>query len=403
MAATSAAMTIVGCEGLPHRNHLCATGQSWPTIGLASRKALRGLRIVSGDLSFARKRERRVDMKRPNAVCLVVSAIGTLLMVGSSGTQRNGFLSDAVAQETKLVRIVTARSVSGVSLWGIGAFAEKHGVRTEIDSASTNAEMQRSLQSGDVHVGSLGYQSPAIMAEQNVTNVKVIAGTFVGGQNLIVRKGVEIRSWKDLEGRRIGMPPGSYVAILFALAARENGLDAAKIDRVNTTSAGPAELQALKSGDLDGLVLWSPVLDRAVVEGYAYYPSCCDVGSTTMYGAGSQILGASSEFLKDRPAVVRFLKAFAEAQEFYAKNPDKAIDVISQYTGVSKAILTEALKHSSWDYRVNVQTAVNIAKQGPTFGFTKTDLSEKMRSYFDLSFLSEATGKPVEQLSVLGR
>jgi sulfonate transport system substrate-binding protein len=342
-------------------------------------------------------------MKRLGALCPVVSAIGMLLIMTWSATERNGFLADAVAQETKIVRIVTARSVSGVSLWGIGEFAEKHGVRTQIDSASTNAEMQRSLQSGDVHVGSLGYQSPAIMAEQNVANVKVIAGTFVGGQNLIMRKGVEIRSWKDLEGKRIGMPPGSYVAILFALAARENGLDAAKIDRVNTTSAGPAELQALKSGDLDGLVLWSPVLDRAVVEGFAYYPTCCDVGSTTTYGAGSQILGANAEFLKDRAAVVRFLKAFAEAQDFYAKNPDKAVDIISQYTGVGKPVLTEALKHSSWDYRVNVQTAVNIARQGPTFGFTRTDLSEKMPSYFDLSFLSEATGKPVEQLSVLAR
>ncbi len=49
------------------------------------------------------------------------------------------------------------------------------------------------------------------------------------------------------------------------------------------------------------------------------------------------------------------------------------------------------------------QTAVNIAKRGPAFGFTKTDLSDKMPFYFDLTLLSETTGKTVDQLSVVGR
>jgi hypothetical protein len=34
------------------------------------------------------------------------------------------------------------------------------------------------------------------MAEQNVTNVKIIAGEQLGGQNLIMRKGIDVKSWK---------------------------------------------------------------------------------------------------------------------------------------------------------------------------------------------------------------
>jgi len=198
---------------------------------------------------------------------------------------------NVAAEEPTHVRITVARSVSGIPLWGIGPFAEKAGFRVEYIPAGTNADMQRNLQSG-VELGTLGYQSPAVMAEQNVTNVKIIAGEQLGGQNLIMRKGIDIKSWKDLEGKRIGRPPGSYVTILFTLAAQENGVDISKVNLISTTSAGPAELQALKSGDLDGLVLWSPVLDRAVVEGYGYYPSCCDIGKTEKYGAGNQILAA---------------------------------------------------------------------------------------------------------------
>jgi hypothetical protein len=66
-------------------------------------------------------------------------------------------------------------------------------------------------------------------------------------------------------------------------------------------------------------------------------------------------------------------------------------------------VLVEAMKHFAWDYRVDLEAAVNVAKEGPVFGFTKTDTSAKVPSYFDLSFLSEATGKPIDQLNSLGR
>ena len=218
-----------------------------------------------------------------------------------------GVACNVAAEEPKHIRITLARSVSAIPLWGIGPFAEKAGFRVEYIPAGTNADMQRNLQSG-IELGTLGYQSPAIMAEQNVANAKIIAGEQLGGQNLIMRKGIDVKSWKDLEGKRIGRPPGSYVTILFTLAAKENGVDISKVNLISTTSAGPAELQALKSGDLDGLVLWSPVLDRAVVEGYGYYPPCCDIGKTEKYGAGNQILAANTDFLKDRDLAVRFLK-----------------------------------------------------------------------------------------------
>ena len=120
---------------------------------------------------------------------------------------------------------------------------------------------------------------------------------YLGGQNLIMRKGVELRSWKDLEGKKIGRAPGTYAQILFILAAQANNVDVSKINLVNVTAVGTAELQALKNGDLDGLVLFSPTVDRGVVDGYAYYPPCCDISSTAKFGGRNQILGANTEFL----------------------------------------------------------------------------------------------------------
>ena len=312
-----------------------------------------------------------------------------------------GPVAQAQQPEKKLVRIATARAVNFVALWGIAPFADKYGMRVQMVDAVTNADQQRSIQVGGAEVASLGYASPAIMAEQNVGNIKVISGIYLGGQNLIMRKGVELQSWKDLEGKKIGRAPGTFAQVLFIFAAQANNVDMSKVNLVNVTAVGTAELQALKNGDLDGLVLFSPTIDRAVVEGYGYYPPCCDISSTEKFGGVNQILGANTDFLKDRTTVVNFLKAFVEAKDYYSQHRDKALDVISQYTGVGKDVINEALKHATWEYRVDIPTAIAVAKEGPKFGFTKTDMSDKVAVYFDLSYLAEATGKPIDQLSTL--
>jgi ABC-type nitrate/sulfonate/bicarbonate transport system substrate-binding protein len=335
---------------------------------------------------------RRLNIGR-GLICTVAALAALLTYVLSAPTGRSA--------DIKKVRVAMARSVSVLPLWGIGPFAAKQGLEVEMLASANNAEMQRQLQSG-VELASLGYQSPAVMAEQNVDTIKILGGIYTGGQNLIVRKDVKVNSWKDLEGKRIGTPGGSYALILFTLTAEENGVDLSKVKIVSTSAAGAPEHQALKNGSLDGLELCSPIIDRAVVEGYAYYPTCCDIGSSKTYGPGNQILAASKGFLADRPTVVKFLKAFNESQAFYAKNTDKAVATIVQYTGAKPDAIKEAITHGAWNIHASEQTAERIAKQGPRFGFTKTDTSGKVASYFDFSYLAEATGLPASQLSKIG-
>jgi sulfonate transport system substrate-binding protein len=320
------------------------------------------------------------------------------MIVMSAGGQDSAVRAQA---GKKVVRMASARGVIFYPLWGIEPFAEKYGIRTEMIPIMTNADQQRALQTGGADIATQGYVNPAIMAEQNVTNVKIISGLYLGGQNLIMRKGVELKSWKELEGKKIGRAPGTFAQVLFILAAEANKVDVSKINLVNVTAVGTAELQALKNGDLDGLVMFSPTVDRGVVEGYAYYPPCCDISSTAKFGGRNQLLAANSDFLKDRQTAINFLKAYLDAEKYYLQNRDKAIEVAIQYTGVSKDVVDEALKHATLEHRVDVQTAIDIAREGPKFGFTKADVSDKVASYFDLSYLSEATGKPVNQLDSL--
>ena len=68
---------------------------------------------------------------------------------------------------------------------------------------------------------------------------------------------------------------------------------------------------------------------------------------------------------------------------------------------MGKELVEEALKHATLEHRVDVQTAIDIAKEGPKFSFTRTDVSGSVASYFDLSYLSEAAAQPINQLNSL--
>ena len=117
-----------------------------------------------------------------------------------------------------------------------------------------------------------------------------------------------------------------------------------------------------------------------MIDGYAHYPACCDIGSTAKFGSRNQILGANAEFLKDRRFAINFLKALVEAQDFFTRNPDRTVDVIR--------------RHATLDIRADIRLPLM-----PKFGFTKAGMNAAVAAYFDLSYLSKTTAGPVVELS----
>jgi hypothetical protein len=105
--------------------------------------------------------------------------IPATMMLMAPGRQDSAARAQQVSK--KVVRIASARGVIFYPLWGMEPFAEKYGIHTEMIPIMTNADQQRALQTGGADVATQGYVNPAIMAEQNVTNVKIISGLYLGG------------------------------------------------------------------------------------------------------------------------------------------------------------------------------------------------------------------------------
>jgi len=260
----------------------------------------------------------------------------------------------------------------------------------------TYADQQRAAQNNQTELATTGINNPAIIADQGITNLRYIAGQQFGGQNLILRKGVTAETWKELEGKTIGVVPGTYARVLFLVAAQEGGADLEKIKVVNV-SVGATALEALRKGDIDGFVLFAPMTDQVVLEGIGYYPPKLDIGACSLGPANGGML-ASTTFLANKALALNFMKAYvASIQEM--QNEAAFVRVATQLAGIKPEVAQESFRNLYFSEIIDVKAITDAAKLGPRFGYTRSDVTDKATALIDFEPLMAATGKTQAQLS----
>ncbi len=300
------------------------------------------------------------------------------------------------AADHPVVRIAASRGVVSAPIWNVSNHASRYGFSVEMSVLFTYADQQRAAQNNQTELATTGINNPAIIADQGITNLRYVAGQQFGGQNLILRRGVTADTWKALEGKAIGVVPGTYARVLFLVAAQEGGADLEKIRLVNV-SVGATALEALRKGDLDGFVLFAPMTDQVVVEGIGYYPPRLDIGACSLGPANGGIL-ASTDFLAKKALALDFMNAYvASVQEM--QDEAAFVKVAMQLAGINAAVAQESFRNLYFSESIDVNAITAAAKLGPRFGYTKSDVSEKVSGIVDFGPLMFASGKTQAQLT----
>jgi ABC-type nitrate/sulfonate/bicarbonate transport system substrate-binding protein len=316
------------------------------------------------------------------------AALGTACATAVVGVSR--------AAENRVVRIAASRGVVSAPIWNVSNHAARYGFGVQMSVLFTYADQQRAAQTSQTDLATTGINNPAIIADQGITNLRFIAGQQFGGQNLILRKGVTAETWKALEGKTIGVVPGTYARALFLVAAKEGGADLNRIKLVNV-SVGATAIAALRKGDVDGFVLFAPMTDQVVVEGIGYYPPKLDIGACSLGPANGGIL-ANTGFLADKALAVNFMKAYvASIREM--QQEAAFVKVATQLAGIKPAVAQESFRNLYFSEAIDVKAIEGAAKLGPQFGYTKADVSDKMKRLVDFGPLMAATGKTQAQLT----
>jgi ABC-type nitrate/sulfonate/bicarbonate transport system substrate-binding protein len=305
-------------------------------------------------------------------------------------------VSLARAADNPVVRIAASRGVVSAPIWNVSNHASRRGFTVQMSVLFTYADQQRAAQNSQAELATTGINSPAIVADQDITNLRYIAGQQFGGQNLILRKNVVADTWKALEGKTIGVVPGTYARVLFLIAAQEGGADLDKIKLVNV-SVGATALEALRKGDLDGFVLFAPMTDQVVVEGIGYYPPKLDIGACSLGPANGGIL-ANTSFLANKTLALNFMKAYVDS--IHEMQDEAAfVKVATQLAGINAAVAKESFRNLYFSEAIDLKAIVGAAKLGPRFGYTKADVSDKVPGLVDFAPLMAATGKKRDALT----
>jgi ABC-type nitrate/sulfonate/bicarbonate transport system substrate-binding protein len=309
--------------------------------------------------------------------------------------------SSGYAAEPLKVRLAQIYQIHGAQMFDpfFVEKAEKYGISVEVVPMKRYGDVQLALATGGVEFGVLGFFNIGTMADNNIENIKIIAGSSIGGQGLVCRKQInaKITNWKDLETLKVGVAPNGSAHNIFRTLIVQNGADLRKVIQVDFPGMGPEAVQSLRTGDIDCLLSWEPTDARAVVDGIAEYSSLKLEESPT--GNINGAFAVNTDFASKHPeATLNMVRASVEATTQLNGDHDLWIRLASAKTGVSAAVVKMAIEHLTITYDIPEAKTKAFMDLMAKFGATKKNYRDVVPRYIDYSYLEKATGKTVKQL-----
>ncbi|MCL6647639.1 MAG: ABC transporter substrate-binding protein [Chloroflexi bacterium] len=287
-------------------------------------------------------------------------------------------------------------------MWVLPEIAKKYNVEVEVVEFQRFADVRTALIAREIDFGAFGPQDISLAMASGATNLVGLAGAGVGNDTVIIRKGVEVKDWKDLKGLRVGIGAGSisWVKFVASIAERPDEIRYSDLKIVNIAGGGENYVAAIERGDIDVAVLWEPFSAQAVSKGVAYYPPFSHNESKAVGGTFA-IFATNRETVQSRPEVVlRMVTAYVDAMEQLRSNREFWYQRASQYSGLPIEVVKLSIEgsKSQLDYAIPLEKIVNMTKFLYENGVITTDVSSRVPSAYDYSFLSRVTGKSPKDL-----
>lgn len=283
-------------------------------------------------------------------------------------------------------------------LWLLPEYAAKYNVQIETVMFQRFADARTALASGDLDITAFGPQDITLAVAQGAQSLVGVAGVGSGNDCLVVRKGEDIRDWKDLGAKRIGIGAGSISWLKFAASVQEHGVDYGKLQIINIVGGGANYLKALQGREIDVAVVWQPFCAQSIVDGYAQYPTLDHNRSKTVGGLIS-VLAVNRGFMDRTPdAVQRLVVAYVDVLTYAQANPQRWSKIYAEKAGLPEAVAAESIRITRLDATLPLASITRISKFLSDNGVIARDVSGEIARHYTYAFLSQATGKSAAEL-----
>jgi NitT/TauT family transport system substrate-binding protein len=214
---------------------------------------------------------------------------------------------------------------------------------------------------GNIHLGTATATMvvPIAAAGQAIYNLAPQSDVAGTQQIVLGRKGQEIvRSPKDFEKLKIGMPKGASVTMAIQAMAKANGVDFDKIQFVNLSP--PDAVTALGKGDIDAMAAWAPWVFNAVKQGggkvyfsgnKSYIPGKEGDVEWLLVHAG---VVASGKMVKDNPNTLRaVLRALSRATQSINSNREGAVKIVAREMKMDEGLARDIMALNVYSMEMN--------------------------------------------------
>lgn len=342
-------------------------------------------------------------ISRLTIVALVLSTI-LIITTGCGKNQEAEKTSDNIKEKTVIrvgyfPNITHAQALVGIS---DGTFKNALGNDVQIEERNFNAgpaEIE-ALLAGEIDLGYIG-PVPAINGYvKSKGGLRVVAGAVDAGAVFVAGKGSNIKSVKDLDGKKVAIPQlGNTQDIsLRNLLNQANLKDAAKGGTVTVIPAeNPDILTLISKGDIDAALVPEPWGSRIVKQaGARVVLDYQDVWRDGKYTTA--VIITSKKFLDEHPDLVeKWLTAHVDITEYIKKDQlasQKTInDQIKKLTGKSLPddVLKSSFQRITVTYNPETESIKEFVKLSVDNGYIKE--TPDVSNMVDLTSLNQVLQK----------
>lgn len=328
-------------------------------------------------------------------------ALGAFTACGSSKTAVNGSgKTDAATEQTngdyKVLSIGAGGTDDAVSLELANLAYDKGYLEEELNQVGYTADIvafqgagpviNEALAAGEINAAVYG-DFPAFTSKSNGIDTTVVATTNKKQQYGILATG-DITSAKDLEGKKVIVPTGTVAQYYWEHYVDEYGIDASKVEIINTTDAA----SLLSTGEADAYAMTLPVLEYFSNQGMG---KILEDSTQVKNGYTSYVFEVADSVLKEDPKVgVAINKALIRAYEAAVENPQELYEAVSSKQIGADCYAKEYAFDPSLEYLSPEITDESLAydKNLNEWLFDHSLISEKvdLDSFFDQSYYAKA-------------
>lgn len=298
------------------------------------------------------------------------------------------------AQAQEVVRLGNLKFAHYGAVSYIKEIAPKCGIKVEERVFAKGLDVMSAVLAGELDVGATASEA-AISGRAGGAPIYVVAGFAKGGARLVGRSDLNLKSVKDLKGKKVGVTRGGIEEVLLLAELQQAGLTVSEQPGkdVQTVLLAYADLnQALLGKHIDAMMQSEPQSSQAINKGYG---TEILKPYNTPIGEPIRTMVMTEKFYKERrPVAEKFMRCFVEATKTFIDQPATAEKYVRDtvFKGqITSDDFQDAIGNSPYSYDVTpehiqvttdimVKTGVGkMAKPPVAKDWVKTDLLDQAK------------------------